>query len=326
MTHTRKRDDRGESLLEAAVGPRATETFAILGHETRLAILVALWEAYEPFATENTVSFTELRNRVDIPQGSQFTYHLDQLVGHFAHKTDEGYELRRAGHRIVRSVIAGTGIEESSLAPVEIDLDCYLCGAPTMVTYYDQWLFWVCTECDGKKQGDVPEGTLAAGEFDPAGFTDRRPAEVLNAAWTGGLLQFALGGVCDACWGPMDGWLHVCDDHASEGVCPTCGRRDAAMARFRCSVCKQHHQMVPWRLVINHPAVIAFYYDRGVPLQYEDGVSFQPRIELNLQAQHDQELIAENPPRVRVTIQHEGAQLQLTLDEELNVIEVDESG
>lgn len=329
MTYTEERADRTESPLEAAAGDarsRATEAFAILGNETRLAILLALWDAYDPFTAENAVPFTELRDRIGIRQGSQFTYHLKQLVGHFVRKTDAGYELRRAGIHLVQTVIAGTGIQDPVLDPTKIDQDCCLCGGSTVVTYQDEMLFWACTECDGKKDlDDGPEGLLAVAEFAPAGFTDRSPKEMLNAAWTGGLLHFGLGGVCDACRGPMDGWLHLCDDHAAEGICPNCGWNEAVVARFRCSVCKQHHQMVPWWLVIDHPAVVGFYYDRGVPLQYEDGVSFQPRTELNLQAHHDQELIATDPPRVRVTIQYEGDELQLTLDADLNVIEVTES-
>jgi DNA-binding transcriptional ArsR family regulator len=320
-----------DSPLEAAAGaagPRATEAFAILGNETRLAILLALWEAYEPWAAGTAVPFSELRRRVGMRDGSQFNYHLKQLVGHFVRKTDDGYELRRAGHQLVRTVIAGAGLEDAEFEPTEINRDCHLCGAPTAITYDDEWLFWICTECDGLfgNRDGHPEGCLAGAALDPAGFTDRRPEELLNAAWAGGELRSALEGVCDACSGPMDGSLHVCEDHASDGVCPTCERRDAVIARFRCAVCKQHHAMVPWWLVIHHPAVVAFYYDRGVPLQYEGDVSFQPRQELHLRPHHDQELVAADPPRVRVTIRHEGDELQLTLDEDLDVITVDESG
>jgi hypothetical protein len=122
----------------------------------------------------------------------------------------------------------------------------------------------------------------------------------------------------------MDGWLHLCEDHRAEGMCPNCGWQEAAIARFRCTVCKRHHQMVPWWLVIDHPAVVAFYYDRGVSLQYEDGVEFQPRIESNLQSRHDQELVSVDPPRVRVTIRFEGDELRLTVDEDLDVTDVTE--
>lgn len=39
--------------------------------------------------------------------GSQFNYHRKQLVGQFVRHTDDGYEFRRAGHQLVRTVIAG---------------------------------------------------------------------------------------------------------------------------------------------------------------------------------------------------------------------------
>lgn len=323
-----KRPGSTTSPLEeaaGAAGPEAVEAFKQLASEKRLAILLAIWELHAPFEDDQAVPFSVLRKRVGMRDKGHFHYHLNKLEGRFVRKTDGGYELRRAGLHLVQAIIAGTGIQNPVLDPAEIDLDCYLCGGSTMVTYRDEMLFWICAECDGLKDpDDAPEGLLAAGEFDPAGFTDRSPAELLNAAFTGGVLQFGLGGVCDTCRGPMDGWLRVCDDHATEGMCPNCGWQAAVVARFRCTVCKRHHQVVPWWLVIDHPAVVAFYYDRGVSLQYEDGVSFQPRIASNLQAHHDQELVSADPPQVRVTIQYEGDELQLTLDEELNVIDVRE--
>ncbi|WP_433633396.1 DUF7347 domain-containing protein [Halomicrococcus sp. NG-SE-24] len=146
-----------DSPLEAAAGaagPRAIEAFATLGNETRLAILLALWEAYDPFAKANTIPFTELRKRVGMRDGSQFNYHLQQLVGHFIRKTDDGYELNRGGLQFVQTVIAGTGIEEQTLESTELDRgtgalasvtgswsSCRRCGAPTAVTYQDRELY-----------------------------------------------------------------------------------------------------------------------------------------------------------------------------------------
>ncbi|WP_440008359.1 winged helix-turn-helix domain-containing protein [Halomicrococcus sp. SG-WS-1] len=326
-----------ESPLEAAAGaagPRATEAFSVLGNETRLAILLALWEAYEPFEAENTVAFAELRKRVGMRDGSQFNYHLTQLVGHFVRHTDDGYELRRAGHKLVQSVIAGAGLDNPELDPTEVDRACPVCGAPTVVTYHDEWLFHVCTECEGRfgNRDQFPEGTLAGVNLNPAVVTDRKPEELLNAAFVRGTwnLQSAVEGVCAECSGPMEGWLHVCDDHGAEGVCPNCDRRYEVMARFRCPVCKASGEYVPscsW-LVMHHPAVIAFYADHGVPLQYDDDSgSFQPRYrDVDPKEDIDFELITTDPPRVRVTFQHEGAELELTLDENVNVIDVSERG
>lgn len=41
---------------------------------------------------------------------------------------------------------------------------------------------------------------------------------------------------------------------------------------------------------------------------------------------HEQELVSEDPFRVRVTVEYEGDGLELTMDEELNVIEIVQSG
>ena len=59
--------DASESPLTTAagaVGPETTEAFGLLANETRLAIMLALWEAYDPHAEDNAVGFTELRGRV----------------------------------------------------------------------------------------------------------------------------------------------------------------------------------------------------------------------------------------------------------------------
>jgi len=320
-----------DSALAAAAetsGERAAETFSLLANETRLAILLALWEAYEPYASENAVSFSALRHRVGIRQGAQFNYHLDHLVGRFVEKTEDGYALRRAGHELVRTVVAGTGIEDASQDPVEISIDCPSCGAPTAVTYRDEWLYIVCTDCDGTFQGDDrPDGMLSGTEFDPAGLTDRPPEMMWRAGWFTGKthIQLAVEGVCDACSGPITQSLDVCADHDAEGVCDRCGRQFAVQAQFRCPVCKNHHEAPPRTVVLHHPAVIAFYYERGVNVQYDDGSFESLRRRGELISDHEQELVSEEPPRVRVTIRYEGDELSLLLDETLDVVEIERS-
>lgn len=319
--------ESSSSPLESAAGvagPETTAAFKALANETRLAILLGLWEAYEPFAAEEPVAFSVLRERVGVRDKGRFNYHLRELTGRFIRQTDQGYELRRAGHQLVRTVIAGTGLTDVSLEPTVVSQPCYLCGGETVVSYEDEWLFWSCTECEGLfSREHVPTGALAIAGFDPAGLADRSPEEVLNAAWTGGDYPTSLGGVCDACSGPMEGWLHRCQDHETgESVCMTCGWREETVARFRCPVCKRNFQVVPWWLVLAHPAVVSFYYEHGIPLQFEDSVDFQPRIESSLQPELDQELVSEAPLRVRVTVQHDGDELQVTLDEDLDVVDV----
>lgn len=112
---------------------RAVEAFSILGNETRLSILLALWEAHDPSAEDNALLFSELRERLGNPDPGQFNYHLGKLEGHFIEKTDDGYELRTDGEQPVGTGIAGTGIDAPTLDPTELEGGNGRAGVPVRV-------------------------------------------------------------------------------------------------------------------------------------------------------------------------------------------------
>ena len=167
---------------------------------------------------------------------------------------------------------------------------------------------------------------LTGGALDPAGLTDRTPEEAWAAALTRAYqdTKTALEGVCSECSGPVDRILLVCEDHDPDGVCERCGREFAAMALVSCRVCKNHHAAPPSTVVVHHPAVVSFYYERGVALQYEVDDAERVRERSELVAEHEQEVVSTDPPRVEVTVRYEGDELRLTLDEELDVVEESE--
>ena len=336
-----------DTPLEAAAGtagPRAVEAFATLGNEMRLSILLALWEAYEPFGGGNALTFSELRERLGRPDSGQFNYHLDKLEPQFVRKTEAGertdgsrgradgrsaggYELRRAGHQLVRTVIAGVGLEEPDLDRTELDWTCPLCDAPTESAYEDGWLLRVCTECEGQfgNTDGFPEGTLDAVEPKPAGFVGRSADEVWEAVGVSlhAEILAALEGACTTCRGPIERWLDLCEDHTTEGICPTCNRQDALLACFRCTVCKQGHGVPSTGLVRLHPAVVSFFHDHGVPLLYEAGSARNRTVGgLRPSAEITEAVLSMEPPRVRTTIEYAGERLQLTLEENLDVTDV----
>ena len=123
-----------------------------------------LWEAYDPTANDNAVSFSELYDRVEYDTTANSSYHLDKLEGHFVRKTDDGYVLRRGGRNIVQAIIAGTGLEDPTFEPTEIDASCEVCGAPTAITYEQERVYQICTECEGRSspESEHPRGTLVA--------------------------------------------------------------------------------------------------------------------------------------------------------------------
>ncbi|MFB6295706.1 MAG: hypothetical protein ABEH66_02560 [Halobacteriales archaeon] len=312
-------------VAAASVGESATETFELLGNETRLAILLALWEAYEPHGDDPAVSFSDLRERVGLRDSGQFNYHLGKLNGQFVESTGEGYQLHPVGLRLVQTVIAGTG-NEASLPPAEIDFPCHLCGGQTALTYEDGWLSHVCTECEGGFEDTVRTGGLLFSEpFPPAALSDRTPEEIF-AAGVFKLLQvfvMKLGGVCPICSGRVESRMTVCDDHdASPGeLCDACQRSSPVVARWRCTVCKYRGSTSPSGTVVLQPDAVVFYHDHGIDLGYAVNDFERAREALQLVRDADETLLSTDPMRVRVTARCDGDELALVLDEQLHAVE-----
>lgn len=316
-----------ESPLEAvAAGEQATDAFKRLGNETRLAILVALWERYEPFDEGSAVRFSELRARVGTTDSGQFNYHLDRLDGHFVESSDEGYRLTEAGRKFVQTVIAGAGIETPTLEPTEIDASCTLCGAGVEVTYKDGHVSVLCTQCEGLWPGDGTNsrGHLAKFSLEPAGLVNRSPEEVYAAAWvkTFQRLSSMIEGICPTCSGQVERSLAVCDDHDAEGRCANCGRYARTIARLHCSVCKDWVQTTIGGVAKYHPRVVAFCYDHGLELQYmfNDLTHIKERLQ---RCESDVEHLSDDPLRIRVTTRIDGDEVWIELDENLTVVDVE---
>jgi len=320
-----------ESPLESAAGaagPHATEAFGLLGDETRLAILLALWEEYDPHADDNAVPFARISDRLGYDDPGNLRYHLEKLRGQFLQQqaAGEGYELRETGMRLVRTIIAGAGSGKATMEPTEIDQPCPLCGAPTVISYRDGCLFWACTECEGPTpEATDTDGFLSATPFEPAGLADRSPEEIRLAsmarAWHKNRLLF--DGFCPDCSGSVDGWLEYCTDHDPAGVCADCGKQFVAWARFQCQTCKRHGISSPKTLALVHPAVVAFYDDHGVSVRLQAGDPGSARRMFEYMHDHGMELLSADPPRVRVTAALDGDEIRLTFDETASVVDVD---
>lgn len=321
-------DDRPSPEAETDIpGSQAAEAFALLGNETRLAILLALWEEYDPHANDNAVPFSRIFDRVDRDDRGNVSYHLTKLDGQFVQQRTErgGYELRETGLKLVRAVIAGAGVQEVELEPTEIDQACPFCGATTAVSYRDGVVVHACTECDGvgPAQADT-EGFLSAVSFDPAGLSERTPAEVRTASAVAALreVRSLFDGLCPACSGPVESWLECCPDHNPTGGCDRCGMQFAVWARFKCRICKNHSTTSPKSLAVFHPAVVSFYDDHGVStrIQADDFERLQ-RV-FDLLDDHEMELCSRNPPRVAVKAVCNGDEVRLTFDESASVADV----
>jgi hypothetical protein len=292
------------------------DAFALLGDGTRVGILRALWEAHRPYES-SALPFSALFDRVDVEDTGNFNYHLGRLTGHFVRRTAEGYELAAPGFEVVRAVVAGAATETPTLGPTVVGATCGLCGAPVEVRHEDGTTWARCTDCPGSWPGD--DGTLLGFGLPPEGLRGRDPDGVLAATMTYSIHRFEsmLEGVCPSCGGPVDGSLAVCDDHdAGEGRCASCGYRHLGVLTLVCGSCKFAWRSPSWAAIHRHPALVAFYHDRGVehvPSTWEGMVrGFDWR----------EELRSTDPPALSVTVPGDGDELRLGLDATGSVVDV----
>lgn len=318
-----------EGAAESA-GADSIEAFDIVGNRTRVAVLLALWEAYDPYAESNAVTFSELRKRTNVRDSGQFNYHLGKLEGKFVKKTDQGYELNPVGLQIVQTVIAGFGTKEATIQPTEIDAACFRCDAPTAICYEDGWLYYLCTECEGFFGRDTgrPGGIIFSQTFPPSALSNRTLEEVFAVAVFRLFQAFVMkmSGVCPQCSGVLESSFDICEGHeTSPGkLCATCQREYEVAVKWVCTVCKYRGQAPPSVAAVVHPTVNAFYHDHGIDIGSTiDGFEKSHQV-LAIVRRHEQELRSTDPAHVLVTIRHEGNELYPTFDEEMNIIDLGE--
>lgn len=304
-----------------------SDMLALLGNETRLGILKAIWEKQIPLAPDNTVPFSRIFDRVELDDRGNFSYHLEQLEGEFItqHGKRGGYELSIPGLKLVRSLIAGTGVVDETLEPTEIDQPCPLCGAVTSITYREGVVFLLCTECEGLAPGKADiDGVLNATYFEPAGVADRTPEELHAASLAAAMNQARslFDGVCPTCSGPVDGFLECCPDHEPDGGCETCGMHFGTVARFECRVCKYFGGGNLKRIALCHPAVTSFYDDHGISTRVRADDFESARRVHALIYEYDVNRLSEDPLRVVVTTSVDDDTIRLTFDETARVVDV----
>jgi hypothetical protein len=140
---------------------RPAEAFALIGDETRIAILEALWHV-----GERPAEFTTLYEMTETDNSAQFNYHLNQLTGHFVRKRDDGYELRTAGERVIQAVVDGSFNAHPDLDPFETGDECTQCRGSLVATYDEEKLAISCPAC-GHTHGQYsfPPGGLISREL-----------------------------------------------------------------------------------------------------------------------------------------------------------------
>lgn len=310
-------DDDGGSALPP------DQAFAALGNETRIEILRALGEVDEP------LSFSNLHDRVEMRDSSQFNYHLEKLVGHFVRKSEAGYALTRAGRRVIEAVLSGAVTEAPVVDRTEVDHPCHLCGAPIEVTFHEERVELYCTACSGtytrsSSTGDrthaADYGYLGYQPLPPAGVRGRSPHELLQASYTWGTLELmaASHGMCPRCSASLEQSTDVCRDHdASDGLCETCGRRYAVGIQLECTNCIYDEGAAAAVGLTGSTPVLAFLLEHDVnPIHPTPDLLPTATQAIN---DYREEILATDPLRARFTFTIGDDDLTVTVDENLAV-------
>jgi len=298
------------------------EAFSVLGDDTRLTILRVLGDADEPLA------FSDLFDRVAYDDPPNFNYHLKKLVGHFVEKTERGYRLRQAGHRVVEAVLSGAVTEAPTVERTPIDRACQHCGASSVeVEYREEEVGIYCTQCagqygDGSDVGnlDRPADTELIGHvhLPPAGVHGRTPAEMTEAAfvWTVAQTQALHRGVCPRCAAPVSDSVTVCESHEpTDGRCDECDRRYAAVVTSTCTNCPFELGGSAIGYLHTEPELLAFLFGHGFD-------PFSSAFPSTLgAASFSEELLGTDPLEFRFTFSIGDDVLTLTVDEDLDVVD-----
>lgn len=157
--------------------------------------------------------------------------------------------------------------------------------------------------------------------FPAAGLANRTPAEVLEQGVYKCMLDIAylIHGVCRECAGPISSAVSVCDDHLNGAgpACEDCGSPYEVWVNQQCERCGLAKRLPVEMLTMGLAPVISFFYEHGVDV-------FQPSYEeLDVLIDKLYSTSVENDPlRIHVTIETETAELTVTLDDTMTVLDV----
>lgn len=295
------------------------DAFAALGNETRIGILLALWDAFESGIGDNALSYSELFDQVDYDDSGNFNYHLERLIGSFVRRTEEGYELKQTGINVVRAAVKGTVTDDPSFGPTPIDPTCPICDGPLVIAYADELLTVSCTACEGRMRWKSETGHLFGALVPPRSIVQRSQEEGFQAAVVYVLHQIASfhDGVCAECSGPVRTTVDVCTDHepGDGNLCAACEQFHMAEVRMVCSTCKLRVFPPGILVVLDNPDVTAFYNNHDVEHRFATW-------ETVVRSYHvGEELVSREPWRVRFSVPAAEDELQLTVDEDFAVVE-----
>ncbi|WP_435361184.1 winged helix-turn-helix domain-containing protein [Haloarchaeobius sp. DFWS5] len=273
-----------------------SDAFDALSDPTRIAIVEALVAARREDPEQPTLSFSALRDRVDVDDSGRFNYHLQKLRDRFVEKSDAGYELNYAGRQVAAAILAGTLDEAEALDPVSLDDPCPICDVPMAVEYESGQLTVTCECAHRLFQTPVP----------PAAAVGRTVTELLDFALdlTHGRLMLHTREVCPECYATIENGVSMLTFNDSEfyALVSTCGR------------CGMQSTSSLGISLLHDPDLATFYRDHGIDVR-----DAHPWLLGIVQAPAEE--IASDPPRYRIACTVDGETFEATLDDAGQVLE-----
>ena len=230
------------------------EAFALLGNETRLAIVRELWAAADHEAT-----FSDLREAVGMRDSGQFNYHLGKLVGRFVERSaDDTYRLTLAGQRVHGAILAGLYTQEGTVEERSLPEPCGACGGDRTFSYDGQSVAVNCADCGFGTFVPVPPGV----------FADYPVEEWPSVAdrYASGILRRLGDGFCQFCEGRVEVQVEP-EIETLRDESPPPEYEGFPSARYECGRCGEMFSADLGAALADHPAVIAFHHDHGIDVR-----------------------------------------------------------
>jgi DNA-directed RNA polymerase subunit RPC12/RpoP len=281
------------------------DAFDLIGHDIRTSIIRTLQEEFRRGSRE--APYSDLKSRVGVRDSGQFNYHLQKLVGHFVVKADGAYQLSYAGRKAASAIAGGTYNEQASIEPRSVAGACVNCGDEALVLTNSDARFDIsCSTCN----------TSVVHMPFPPGAVDSYEVDELKTAfdrWVRSWNMLSATGVCPECGSRMQ--REITEDQGET----TIGNVDIRYG-LDCTQCWMSGFLPIGCLLVDHPAVVSFHWNRG----HEVHSSYLWEFEWALSKEY-QEPKEEDDRLVELSIPVESDELRITVNNSLDIVTITET-
>jgi len=285
------------------------DLFALLGNETRVAILEALWDRFDieayMLADQDPVPFSDLRAAADVDDVGNFNYHLGQLEGSLIEAHDEGYVLSPYGYNVLHALEGHTSFQYWTIEPTRLSDPCPFCDGVLEGSYEREIVSVTCRDCAAHGGGSLNRVRVPVSDGEPADLEEVLELSVLKLVSSFAAITY---GRCPSCNHPAE--VSLLSDDAGTG-----DSHQDVNCRVRCEACGSGGFGPAHEQALADPTVQTFFRDQG--LGPADGLWAYRLAVLRSLSTHVEET---DPVTVRYRFTHEQDACEIRLTEGPNGI------